>query len=122
MSINHPGVAHFQRAAQLIEDPNKLRHRLGEERWAINKRLAEQDPQHRDPEMIRQLRTLEVAAECANWSDLNHPNARAALRKAVEGKSPTDNPRDSLLFERQHEALQQQVCDRITIKIDHGPR
>jgi hypothetical protein len=119
MTISHPGIDYFNKVSLAIEDPNKLRHHLNEQRCQLSNRLSDQEPRHRDPDMIKQLRTLEVACERANWYDPEHPNARAALKRAVEGKSSWGGFRDSAQYEREAAALHEQPRDRFTVKIRH---
>lgn len=121
MSLNHPGIKLFNAMAQAIEDPNKVRYLIGEKRNKVSQQIGEQSPSQRSREMIEELKNLEVAQAAACWTDLNHPNAKAALQRAIEGKTATGAPSESTHFAREMDALDRQVCDRVEIKASFKP-
>ncbi|MBU0799707.1 MAG: hypothetical protein KKA05_01765 [Alphaproteobacteria bacterium] len=120
---NHPGIEYFNKLAAAIDDPQALRSRLGAERSGLVRRLEEQDPKRRDPEMMQRLKTLEVAFAASQWTDLNHPNARHSIESAAKGLSNTGNALRSRLFELETANAEKgtpRPQDRFTVRVEHN--
>lgn len=115
----HPGIAYFNSLSNQLGDPNLVRSRIGTERSTLANKLEEQAPDRRDPDMMKQLKTLEVAFAAAQWTDLNHPNARFSIENAMKGLSNTGNALRSRLLELQATPAAKPK-DKFTVKIDHG--
>lgn len=100
-TLKHPGIDMVENIrARGAMDDQQILNRMHLEKSALNLRMCETEPARLAQEDIQALRKYEVAISYLNIADPSNETALHKLRQAMKGYSPTDNPNDSLLYER----------------------
>lgn len=122
MSLEKEGIEYFNRVSFHVGgDPQKTRNALSEEHTKLCSQILATRAGNHNPETVHKLQVLDVALAAAQWTDLNHPNARQALDNAAKGFTNGNGRLYSrvLIEEGQPRPTDDRTPDRVTVRPDH---
>ncbi|MFN3827256.1 MAG: hypothetical protein ACK4NR_06485 [Micavibrio sp.] len=120
-TLKHAGIDMVENLRERGDrDDQQILNRLHIEKSALNIQMGKTEPAQLKPADIQSLRKYEVAIAYLNIKDPTSDHAVSRLKKAISGFNPSDQPNDSLRYERRREyALQTDTPkERTTIRAD----